>query len=295
MFSSRFLLMSLGAALGGWASATVGYEAAFVINAISFLASAYSVWLVPEEQTRQTPVIVASGAGRHRGYWRDIREGWSYIVSHAPVATIIAINIIWAVGGGAINLIVDRLGALVFAGQTGMSPDAAIAVFYVANGFGLTLGMMIARRVGNYVEGAGRIVGFIGWSLLVQGIFFALMGLMPNVWLAAFCLFASRVVLGAEFAVQDTLLIRLVPDSLRGRVSISDRAAEVLVWSLSTAGGGWLLYRITPRELTVLAGLLSGISGIVWLGLFAARMVRLPQKFNGSAPSVATREVTTAD
>src|SRR5262245_25738071 len=85
MFSSRFLLMSLGAALGGWTSASVGYQAAFVINAISFLASAYSVWLVPEEQTREIPVA-ASRAEGHRGYWRDIREGWSYIIKHAPVA-----------------------------------------------------------------------------------------------------------------------------------------------------------------------------------------------------------------
>src|ERR687892_179946 len=55
MFSSRFLLMSLGAALGGWTAAHVGYAAAFVINAFSFLVSAYSVWLVPEEATRQQP------------------------------------------------------------------------------------------------------------------------------------------------------------------------------------------------------------------------------------------------
>src|SRR4026209_2623241 len=55
MFSSRFLLMSLGAALGGWTSARFGYQAAFIINAVSFLLSAYSVWLVPEEETRQSP------------------------------------------------------------------------------------------------------------------------------------------------------------------------------------------------------------------------------------------------
>src|SRR6185295_5254571 len=55
MFSSRFLLMSLGAALGGWTAAHVGYKAAFIINAISFLASAYSVWLVPDEETRKKP------------------------------------------------------------------------------------------------------------------------------------------------------------------------------------------------------------------------------------------------
>src|SRR5687767_697273 len=81
MFSSRFLFMSLGAALGGWTSAYVGYGAAFLINAFSFLASAYSVWLVPENETRLMPVATALDLPqRHRGYWQDIREGWSYIV-----------------------------------------------------------------------------------------------------------------------------------------------------------------------------------------------------------------------
>src|SRR5690242_649786 len=51
MFSSRFLLMSLGAALGGWTAAHVGYAAAFIINAGSFVVSAYSVWLVPDSET----------------------------------------------------------------------------------------------------------------------------------------------------------------------------------------------------------------------------------------------------
>ena len=287
MFSSRFLLMSLGAALGGWTSAYVGYEAAFVINAISFLASAYSVWLVPEEQTRQAPIgTTTPNPQRHRGYWRDIREGWSYIVTHAPVATILAINIVWAIGGGAINLVVDRLGGIVFAGRNGIGPDAAVAVLYVANGLGLFVGMMVARRVGTYVESAGRIVGFIGWSLFIQGIFFGLIGVMPNLWLACVFLFVSRVLLGAEFAVQETLLMRLVPDTLRGRVSTTDRASEMLVWTFSIAAGGWLLYSITPRALTVVSGLLSGVAGIVWLVLFAARVVRLPKRF-GSAPPAA--------
>src|SRR6266550_4760363 len=53
MFSSRFLLMSLGAALGGWTTANVGYRAAFIVNAVSFVASALSVWLIPEQETKQ--------------------------------------------------------------------------------------------------------------------------------------------------------------------------------------------------------------------------------------------------
>ena len=283
MFSSRFLLMSLGAALGGWTAAYVGYQAAFIINALSFVGSAYSVWLVPDEETRSksTSEVTTEPRSLYRGYWSDMREGWTYIVKHAPVATILGINIVWAIGGGANNLIADRLGGVVFAGENGISADAAVAAFYFAGGFGLFIGMMIARRVGGFFEVKKRTVAFIGWSLFIQGIFYGLAGLMPTLFLSCLMICISRVIVGAEFAVQETLLMRLVPDHLRGRVSTSDRAAEMLIWSLSTAVAGWSLHTITPRSLTVISGWLSGIAGILWLVLFATRRVRLPKKVSG--------------
>lgn len=294
MFSSRFLLMSLGAALGGWTAATVGYKAAFVVNAISFLGSAFSVWLIPEQETKRlTPEkdtgMVHSIAGssdesptkvEKRSYWSDIREGWLYIISHAPVATILVINILWASGGGAVNLISDRLGGIVFAGEHGISGDSAVASLYFAAGLGLFIGMMIARRVGSYFEFRGRTVAFIGWGLLIQGFLFALIGVMPTLWLACLFLFLSRIVIGAEFAVQETLLMRLVPDKLRGRVGTTDRATELLIWSLSTTMAGWSLHTITPKTLTIVSGLLSASSGVVWLIVFASKRVRLPDRLN---------------
>jgi MFS family permease len=280
MFSSRFLLMSVGAALGGWTSAHVGYQAAFVINAISFLASAYSVWLVPEADTR-----AASSAGnpndkrsRYRGYWSDIREGWAYIIHHRPVAAILGANILWATGGGATNLIADRLGALVFTNTNSVSADSAVAALYFSGGLGLFIGMLIARRVGVHFELKGTTVGFIGWSLVLQGVLFALVGVTPGLWFAGVLLVVSRVLLGAEFAVQETLLMRIVPDYLRGRVSTTDRASELLIWSLSTAVAGWTLHAITPRTLTIVCGLLSSLAGVGWLIVFALRWVSLPNR-----------------
>src|SRR6185436_18323581 len=242
MFSSRFLLMSFGAALGGWTAANVGYRAAFIVNAVSFVASAFSVWLIPDEQTRQVVAMPEEHKEVKRpAFWTDLREGWSYIVSHAPVATILGINVLWATGGGAINLISDRLGGIVFAGEHGISGDSAVAALYFAAGMGLFIGMLIARRAGTYFEVRGKITGFIGWSLLAQGVIFALMGVMPSLWLACLLLFFGRILLGAEFAVQETLLMRLVPDKLRGRVSTTDRATEILIWSFSTSIAGWSL------------------------------------------------------
>jgi MFS family permease len=284
MFSSRFLFMSVGSALGGWTAANLGYETAFVINAASFLVSAYSVWLVPDKETRQRESVTSELQSRkvYRGYWTDIREGWTYIVTHAPVALILATNIVWALGGGAFSLIFERLGALVFAGENGISADSALAALFFAGGMGLFLGMMIARRVGIYFEMKSQTIGFIGWSLVAQGIVFALAGLMPSLWLACVLMGLSRLIIGAEFAVQEALLMRLVPDNLRGRVSTTDRAAEFLIWSISTAVAGWSLHLISPRTLTVISGLLSGIAGVMWLVLFATRRVRLPRRLAGA-------------
>ncbi|HKS10095.1 MAG TPA: MFS transporter [Pyrinomonadaceae bacterium] len=280
MFSSRFLLMSLGAALGGWTAAYVGYEAAFVINAISFVASAYSVWLVPDEETRQRTQVTAPAEKRslYAGYWSDIREGWSHIVRNGAVATLIGTNIIWAIGGGASNLVQDRLGALVFAEKNGLSEDSAVAVLYFASGMGLFIGMFLARRVGAYFELKQRTIGFIGWCLFMQGIIYGLSGLMPALWLAGLLMMMSRVLLGAEYAVQDTLLVRLLPDNLRGRVITTDRATEMLIMSVSTGIAGWSLHWITPRSLTLASGFLSALAGLVWLVLFRVQAVRLPPR-----------------
>lgn len=284
MFSSRFLLMSLGAALGGWTAATVGYRAAFIVNAVSFLGSALSVWLIPEEETRELASEKDGGTAKQKrpSYWSDIREGWAYIIRHAPVAALLSINILWALGGGSVNLIMDRLGGIVFAGQRGISGDSAVAAFYFAGGLGLFMGMMIARRLGHYFEFLGKTPALIGWGLVVQGLLFAVIGFMPSLWLACLFILLSRTVLGAEFGVQDSLLMRLAPDKLRGRVIATDRATEILTWSFSTTIAGWSLHLITPRTLTVISGLLSSGAGAFWLILFATGRVRLPEKTEGS-------------
>jgi len=75
-------------------------------------------------------------------------------------------------------------------------------------------------------------------------------------------------------------LMRLVPDNLRGRVSTTDRAAEWLLWSFSTALAGWSLNFINARQLTIISGLMSGLAGVMWLMLFLSGTVRLPRKLS---------------
>src|SRR5687767_14017159 len=129
MFSSRFLLMGLGSALGGWAAAVFGYKAAFLINAVSFLASAYTVWLIPEEATRDAETGERMAGRRKRDpFMQELRDGLRYTIKNHFALTILIMNVIWATGGGAVNIIFERLGGVYFAAQENWNPDIAVAI-----------------------------------------------------------------------------------------------------------------------------------------------------------------------
>lgn len=259
MFSSRFLLMAVGSALGGVAAAFFGYKVAFVINAVSFFASAYSIWLIPEEAVREDET-----EGRVKeSFLTELREGVRYTLKNHFALTILLMNIIWATGGGAIFLVFEGLAVKVFA-NINQSADFVVAFLMTANGIGLTLGMLFAHRVGSFVERLGIERSFIGWALIAHGVLFAVAGLMPNVWLVAVFLILSRVIVGAEFAVQETIFQRTLPDYIRGRITTLDRGAEITVFSLSGYLAGVSLNFISAQLLTVISGLLAGSSGAVW-------------------------------
>lgn len=265
MFSTRFLLMAIGSALGGWAAAIFGYKIAFVINAVSFLISAYTVWLIPEEATRDE----ATGermANKSKGpsFMTELREGLHYTVTNHFALTILLMNVIWAVGGGAINIIFERVGGVYFAGLEGWHPDVAVALLWTASGAGLALGMLIAHRTSISLDRKGRHTWFIGWTLILHGILFSVAGLMPSLLLFAFFAFISRAVVGVEYAVQETLFQRSLPDYIRGRISTLDRGAELTTFGTFSYISGELMYYITPMTLTIVSGILSGSAGVLW-------------------------------
>lgn len=259
ILSSRFLLMAVGSALGGLAAAFFGYEVAFIINAISFFASAVSIWMIPDEAMRETETV----RREKESFFTELKEGIRYTMKNRFAMTILLMNIIWATGGGATFLVFEGLASKVFA-NVNQSADFVVAFLMTANGFGLTIGMFIAHRVGSFVERHGIEKSFIGWALLVHGVLFAIGGLMPNVWLVAVFMILSRVIVGAEFAVQETLFQRSLPDYIRGRITTLDRGAEITIFSFSSYIAGISLGVISAQLLTVISGLLAASSGLVW-------------------------------
>ncbi|MDM7922246.1 MAG: MFS transporter, partial [Pyrinomonadaceae bacterium] len=265
MFSTRFLLMAIGNALGGWAAVVFGYQIAFIINAASFLFSAYLVWLIPEEATRDEATGEKMEAKDGRvPFMVELREGLHYAFTNHFALTILLMNVIWAVGGGAINIVFERAGGVHFAEREGWNPDMAVALLWVAAGAGLALGMLIAQRASVVLDRRKRNSTFIWTALIIHGVLFAVGGLMPTLWLFAIFTFVSRLIIGVEYAIQETLFQRSLPDHIRGRISTIDRGAELTVFGLSVAAAAGSMFYISPMTLTIISGILSASAGLVW-------------------------------
>ena len=270
MFSSRFLLMAIGSALGGWAAAIFGYKIAFIINAASFAISAFSVWLIPEEATREKANYELQITDdelpklSRDSFFTELKEGFRYTLENHFALTILVMNIIWSTGGGAINVVFERMGGIVFAGKENLNPDIAVAVLWTASGFGLFIGMMIAHRTSTFLDRRNKNTAFIGWTLIVHGVLFSVAGLMSHLWLFVFLTFISRIIIGVEYAVQETMFQRSLPDYIRGRISTLDRGAEMLVFGLSSYLASLAMYKISPESLTIISGVLSASAGLLW-------------------------------
>ena len=305
MFSTRFLQYTLGSAIGGLTAAQFGYDTAFIVNALSFVGSALFIVPIPAKATRQAQSVVPANAEiagpmsaeaaaispiagsklpveRSRaGFFADVREGLRYIGRTPFVRAVILVNIAWGSGGGMTTILFDRIGGHVFAGP-GDRGDWFVAALFSAGGAGVFTGMMLTRRVGMWISEERRAGLFIGWSLLAHGLLFSIAGLMPTLASMAVWVGLSRLVLGAEFGFQETLMMRTLPDDYRGRVFTTDRSLELATMAISTMVTGWLLTWFSPRSLMIASGLLSASPGLIWLlALWFARF---------SVPARAVRE-----
>ena len=100
---------------------------------------------------------------------------------------------------------------------------------------------------------------------------FAVAGLVPSLWLFMFFAFISRMIIGVEYAVQETLFQRSLPDYIRGRISTLERGAELTMFGLSSWVSSVLVYGVSAQVLTIFSGLLRDRPDSVVYSRAAAR------------------------
>ena len=250
-------MLAIGAALGGVVAALLGTGAAFIINAVGYLVSAWCISTVP---IPMSPAPETSPTGRPRNGWQDFWHGVRYMCARPYVLRLLSVKA-WSagVGGGLLILFALFAEGLFQAGAMGMG------VLYMTRGLGATLGPLLARRlIGETPEAMLRTIGA---AFCISASFHLAFAYMPTLWLAAMALFLATMAANVLWVFSSTLLQLSVPNVYQGRVFSTDFALLTIVMSVSTFVTGWSLDRsaATPRTLAAILGGLLFLPGLLWL------------------------------
>lgn len=271
--TTSWITLTIGTFLGGAATMQFGYEWAFVVNALSFLVSAFAIFLLrsPEGHFRATRADMA--AHHAHAFWTDFRESVSYMKA-TPLIFAVAMSYVgWASGGGAAQVLFTLFGEIVF-----HHGPSGIGIIWGSAGLGLVIGGIFAHSFGQRFGFAGYKKA-ISIGYFIHGTTYILYALMPTIYLASLCIGVSRIAMGSNNVLNRTVLLTNVPDRLRGRIfSLTDmmlNGTMMISVGLASAATDF----ISIRSVGVIAGILSASTSLFWWWADArGKIVEPPQE-----------------
>jgi MFS family permease len=248
----------VGPALGGLLVASIGIDAAFLADAVTYLISAILLSTVPLPHPRRE-------SEEEEGFVRDLRSGFGYLLgARVPLAIVIGAFL-------TILTINATVPAEVFlAKETFGAGDAGYGLLVSLWGGGMVLGSAMMAVLGNRINLMlwYFLSIFLGASALVGT------GLAPAFVLALGALTVEGAATGIDNVATDTILQKRVPEAFLGRVFsirfLGYSAGEALAYPL----GGLLVDAVGPRSTYLLAGIATVAAGLLVLLAMIALPIR---------------------
>lgn len=252
-------MLTLGAAIGGEITGWLGTDGAFILDSVTYLASAVLVASVrfPKRPARAKSKLTL---GKALGI-TDTLEGARYVLQRPRLVALMLVKPAWGLGGGILTLLAV-FGEKIF--PVGGETARGIGVLYAARGIGTAVGPIVFRRFAG--ETRASMQKAIGISFLVGGLFYIAFGTATNFMLAIILLAIAHAG-GSTLWVNSTVLLQAtVVDNFRGRVFAAELALLTLTMAASNYVTGELLDRFnySPRAVTIGIGIVFIIPGLVW-------------------------------
>jgi MFS family permease len=262
------VMLAVGAGLGGIVAATLGRDAAFVLNALSFAVSGLLIVGIkrPFQQTGAPDSAEARLAG-HQDPLSAIRVVLRFASQSRLLSALLVSKTMFGVGTGVI-LMLAVFGRDVFQGG-----DVGIGILYAARGLGALIGPFIARATVG-VSDRGIIRGIVA-SVFVVAVAYAAFPLSPGIWFAAALVFVAHLGGGAQWMLSTYGLQRAAPDVIRGRVFSFDYGLVTLVIAASTILAGILAEQLAPAVAVWAMVALISAAGLAW-AWFTRPLLRPP-------------------
>jgi len=246
------IMLALGAALGGIVAVTLGRDAAFVVNALSFLVSAALILGIrrPLQEARD-----AGPPGRF-ALTDAIATAYRFVRPRRTAAAFLLTKTSFGIGTGIVALLA------VFGRNVFSAGDAGIGLLFAARGLGALVGPFAARSLMG-TDDRGLIRG-IGWAFVTVAVCYAAFPLAPSIAIAAILVFMAHCGGGAQWTFSTLGLQRATPDAIRGRVFSVDYGLVTLTIALSTLLAGFLADAVAPSVAVWTMVALLALSGGAW-------------------------------
>ncbi len=255
--TTSWMTLTVGAFLGGL-SAAVGYQWAFLFNALSFVFSAFCIsqlkptrgsFRAERNQLNESTVVRP---------WHEYTEGLRYMRSTPLILGIALIAVGWASGGGAAQILFSLFGELVFHKGT-----AGIGAIWGCAGIGLVIGGIFAHWLGKRISYSGyKRAVFLCY--LIHGGAYVVFSQMPSFAGALFFIALSRAAVAVSSVMNFAQLLKHVSNEFRGRVFST---IETMNWStmmISMMAAGVATTAYSPRTIGAVAGLFSATTALFW-------------------------------
>lgn len=248
------VMLALGAALGGLATASFGVTASFLIDGATFLASAAMFWGLP----RLDP---PARDDRER---TSFVEGLRYLRRTPYVQALTCLKPFMSFANGAMVLI-PIYGTVAFGAEGGA---LFVGLLYAARGAGATVGSFVVRMIiGDDPRSLRRWIVF---SYALLGASLVYLAGADSMLYASIGFFGSALATGSIWVFSGTLLQLEANADYHGRIFSLEFGTTTLVLAASAFGLGYALdYGLSLREVTLLAAAMSVPPFLFWFGVMA--------------------------
>ncbi len=256
-------MMLIGPLIGGLITGTAGPGWAFVADGGSFLWSAFMILRI-QARTAPDPADREPDAS----LWREMKEGLGYVASQrwllvGMFGATLSLLAVWGPWETLVPFIVKNDLVTDHSGE-----GIALGLVYGAGGVGaVAAGLYLGQRA--RLPRRPVTLLYVSWAL---GMFMtSFFGFVGAVWQAMIVAFVAEASIAVLVVIWLTLLQRLVPKELLGRVSSLDWMITIAGLPISFALVGPLADRFGADMTLIGAGILGGTITVLLMFLPGAR------------------------
>lgn len=257
------VIFTTGMAIGGFATAYLGTNAVFVINALTYVLSAVLIRNAVIPHVRNSEHLE-----QLKKPLKGIADGFRFLFSRAEILRPAIAKGVYEISlGGLVYVLILISENILLMGSVGLG------LLYAARGIGTAIGPLTIR---GFFGDETKWIGFIGICMSITGIGYFFVGFTDSLIIMLFLVMIAHAASGANWVMSTILIQKRSPDSYRGRVFSAEWLFFTLCESVSVLFAALMLeFNIISLETLVkILGIGMVIASLIW-GITAAKFEKV--------------------